>query len=459
MKFSRRSLLVPVLLAGMAVPLAALPASAATGGSDGDRTPPSLSLGDGPSDKQSVTVVRPNAEGKTGQVQVGGARLTGYDASGGHAVLSAGSSSNGVKGSPAELRAGDVIAGPATAVTPQGVLVKVKAVHPQPGGSVSVDTESATLADALGDGKADVHVPLTAADLKVKSPDGGGKVSAPQSAPQGSGQGIRFDVDVPMPSGVKPTEGHSSALKGHLDLKPEMLFAYERAHWYSVQPSKATIGLAADYDYGFAAHAEGTASYDTGHKPLHIPAAEVDVNKTVWVGPVPIVLNLKVNYFYDISADGKVTLDAEQDTKGRLEVGAKYEADKGWSALSGTEPTTTGTPTRVEGSATLKGGVGTHAELGLYGAVGVAADVMPYLKATVHGTAGGEQPKDPKGVQDPKSINKTLNDAKADWALYGGGELTGSFFARLNVFGTKVLDKTWDFPKVSYEHKLAGSQA
>lgn len=441
MKYSRRLLLLPVLLAGVAVPLAALPASASAD-TGGGQTPPSLSLGAGPSDKQSVTVVRPSTDGKAGQVQVGDARLTKYDA--GHAELSSGGG-NGAKGSPADLRAGDVIAGPATPVTPQGVLLKVVAVHPQAGGSVSVDTAQATLADALGDGKADLRVPLTAADLKATSPGGGGKVSEGQS----NGQGIRFDVDVPMPSGVKPTAGHSSALKGHLDLKPEMLFSYERAHWYSVQPSKATIGMAADYDYGFAAHAEGTASYDTGHKPLHIPAAEVDVNKTVWLGPVPIVLNLKVNYFYDISADGKVTLDAEQNTKGHLEVGATYDKDRGWSALSGPEPTTTGTQTRIEGSATVKGGVGTHAELGLYGSVGVGADVMPYLKATVHGTAG-----DTKNVKDIKNVN----DAKGDWALYGGGELTGSFFARLDIFGTKVLDKTWDFPKVSYEHKLAGGQ-
>ncbi|KNB52353.1 hypothetical protein [Streptomyces caatingaensis] len=430
MRFSRRSLLLPVLLAGTAVPLAALPASAADGGR---QTPPSLSLGAGPSDRQSVTVVRPSADGRTEQVPVTGAELTQYDASGGHAVLSSGG--GGLKGGTSgQLRAGDVIAGPATSVTPRGALLKVKAVHPRPGGPVSVDTEPATLADALGDGKADVRVPLTAADLKVKPGGDGGKVTEGR----GGGQGVRFDVDVPMPSGVKPTPGHSSALRGHLALEPEMLFSYERAHWYSVQPSRATIGMAADYDYGFAAHAEGTASYDTGRRPLHIPAAEVDVDKTVWLGPVPVVLNLKVTYFYDVSADGRITLDAEQDTKGHLEVGATYDAGRGWSALSGPEPTTTATPARVEGSATAKGGVGTHAELGLYGSAGVAADVMPYLKATVHGTAG-------------------TGDTKADRALYGGGELTGSFFAELGVFGMKVLDKTWEFPKVSYEHKLAGS--
>ncbi|MGI5341851.1 hypothetical protein ACQEVS_32830 [Streptomyces sp. CA-181903] len=444
MKHPRPLLLLPALLAGAVIPLAALPAAAETGGTGGGQAPPALSLGGGPSDKQAVTAVRPSTDGTNRQVPVGDARLTTY--SPGHAVLAPGGN-GGLKGSPTDLAVGDVIAAPATPAAPQGALVKVTAVRSRTGGTVSVDTTPATLADALGDGKADVRVPLTAADLKVQPPANGGKATG--------GQGLRFDVDVPLPEGVKPTAGHSAALTGHLDLKPEMLFSYERSHWYSPQPSKAAIGVSGDYSYGFAAHAEGTASYDTGHKPLHIPAAEVNVDKTVWVGPVPIVLTLKVNYFYDISADGKITLDAEQNTKGRLEAGASYDAGHGWSALSGPEPTTTGRPARVAGSGTLKGGVGTHAELGLYGSIGVTADAVPYLKATAHGSAGGPQGEGTGGADTAPAPTPT-GTPTGDWALYGGGELTGSFFAKLNVFGTKVFDKTWEFPKVSYEHRLAG---
>ncbi|WP_171170061.1 hypothetical protein [Streptomyces sp. I05A-00742] len=439
MKHTTRFLLVPLLLAGVAAPLSALPAAA----DSGDRTPPALRVGDGPADKDAVSVVRAAGDGKVGPVPVGDARLTDYDAAGGHAVLTGGAS-NGGQGAPDQLRAGDVIASPATTQTPQGALVKVTAVHPQTGGRVAVDTRPADLTDALGDGTVDLRTPLTAADLRTKPSSAGGKVTGGQA----NGGGIRLDVDVPMPPGVKPTEGHSSALSGSLEIRPELLFSYERAHWYSIAPSKAAIGLEGDYTYGFKAHAEGTASYDTGHKPLHIPAAEVDVNKTVWVGPVPIVLNAKINYFYDISADGKITVDAEQRTEGRLEAGARYDADHGWSALSGPEPVTTGTAARVTGAATAKAGVGTHAELGLYGSIGVTADVMPYLKATASGSGGAEPPKDGKSAE--------VNDAHDAWALYGGGELTGSFFAKLSVLGVKVLDHSWDFPPVTYEQRLAG---
>lgn len=433
MKFPLHLALVPVLLAGVAVPAAALPAAA----DSGHGAPPVLTAGDGPGDKSAVSVVRPADDGKVTPVQVGDARLTDYDAGGGHAVLS-GASANGLQNA-GQLKAGDVIAGPATAAVPHGALVKVVATHPQADGSVRLDTAQADLTELLGDAKADVRTPLTAADLKAKSLTEDGHASLGGT----NGQGIRLDVDVPLPPGVKPTQGNSSALSGWLELRPELVFGYERAHWYSVAPSKAKIGLAADYSYGFAAHAEGSASYDTGHRALHIPAAEVDVDKTVWLGPVPIVLNLKVDYFYDISADGTVTVDTEQRTDGHLEVGGAYDADRGWTALSGPEPVSTGTPVRIGGSATAKAGVGTHAQVGLYGSVGVAADFMPYLKATAHGSAGSGQPE----------------GAKADWALYAGTDLTGSFFAKLNIFGTKVLDKSWEFPTVNFERKLAGSDS
>ncbi|MFK0295431.1 hypothetical protein ACIQU6_33855 [Streptomyces sp. NPDC090442] len=433
MKFSARLVLIPVLLAGVAVPAAALPAAA----DSGPGAVPVLTAGNGPADKNAVVAVRPTANGQVTPVQIGDARLTDYDAGGGHALLS-GRSANGLQNA-GELKAGDVIASPATAAVPHGALVRVVAVHPQAGGAVRLDTTRANLTELLGDAKADLRTPLTAADLKAKSLAKGGHASVGES----NGRGIRIDVNVPMPSGVTPTQGHASALSGWLELRPELLFAYERAHWYSVAPSKAKIGFASDYNYGFAAHAEGSASYDTGHRPLHIPAAEVDVNKTVWLGPVPIVLNLKVDYFYDISANGKITIDAEQRTDGRLEVGGVYDANRGWTALSGPDPVSTGTAARIEGSATAKSGVGTHTQVGLYGSVGVTADFMPYLKADAHGFTGSEQPQ----------------GSEADWALYAGTDLTGTFFAKLNVFGTKVLDKSWNFPAVNFERKLAGSDS
>ncbi|MFF7020194.1 hypothetical protein ACFY97_04125 [Streptomyces klenkii] len=437
MKFSLYVVAVPLALLGTVVPASASFAAGPAGadGGAGGTAPPVLRLTDGPADKAAVAVTRPSPDGSVATVPVGDARLTARGPSGGLVLAPARSPAGNGPVDLAQVHAGDVVAGPATQDTPHGVLVKVAAVHANGDGSIAVDTVPATLADALGDAEVDATVPLTPGDLKAKPLTSGGKVTA-GAGPQG--RGVRLDVDVPVPDGVEPTEGHASALSASLDLSPEFLFSYERAHWYGVQPSRARIGMAADYQYGVKVHAKSSASYATGHKPLRIPAAEVNVDKTVWLGPVPIVLSLKVDYFYDVSADGTIAVDAEEHTDGRLEIGARYDAGEGWSALSGPEPVSTATPALITGSATAKGGVGSHAQVGLYGSVGVAADAEPYLKATA-------------------TAQNTPQGASAGWGLYAGLEVNGSFFARLDIFGTRVLDKDWELPPLRYEHKLAGS--
>ncbi|MFJ4189275.1 hypothetical protein [Kitasatospora sp. NPDC089509] len=415
-----RLLCLPLTVASVLVPVTG--AVAAAGGS-----PPQLRAGGPPSDPESVTVLRPGADGAVTPLAGPHLRLVHLQADG-RAQLTGGNGGNGPQDT-GQVRAGDVIASPASGATPHGALVKVTGVHPGTDGTVTVDTRPADLVDALGDASADLTVPLTAADLSVRPAPGGKVNTAPGS---GGSTGVRFDVDVPMPSGVTPTDGHSSALTAHLRFDPRLLFSYQRAHWYGAAPSKAEIGLTGDYDQSIELHAQGTAAYSSGHRPLHIPVAEVNVDKTVWLGPVPIVLTLKVDYFYDVSADGKITVDAEEHSQGQLRVGAHYDANGGWSALTSPDPTSRGSSSRITGSATAKAGVGSHVALGLYGSVGVTADTEPYLKATAKG-----------------------EDAQADWALYGGLDITGSFFADLRVFGTKVLDKTWTLPPFHREWQLA----
>ncbi|MFE0043341.1 hypothetical protein [Streptomyces albireticuli] len=62
---------------------------------------------------------------------------------------------------------------------------------------------------------------------------------------------------------------------------------------------------------------------------------------------------------------------------------------------------------------------------------------MPYLKATAHGPAGG-------GTTPRGGVPEGADDV--GWAVYAGADL-----------GVRVLDRTRDFPGVTYEHKPAGS--
>ncbi|WP_369382811.1 hypothetical protein [Streptomyces sp. cg36] len=419
----------------LTVPLALLgvvgPAATAMAADQGEQ-PPALAVTQGPADKTSVTVVRPGADGKVTPVSTGQLRLKNLDASG-RGVLTPGPSLRSGASGAQQLRPGDVIAAPAAPGTPHGALVKVNEVHTGADGSVDVRTVPADLTELLGDARADLNVPLTRDDIKVR-PLGAGTTVRTGPQQTGSGNGLHFDVDVPLPSAITPTQGHSAPLSAGVDFAPELKFSYERAHWYGVAPSKALIGLAGDYTYGVKVHAQTGGAYESGHKPLHIPAAEVNVDKTVWLGPVPIVLNLKVDYFYEVSADGKVSLDAEQHTQGRLEVGARYDKSEGWRALTSPRPTSTATPPQVSGSATAKSGIGAHTEMGLYGSVGVAADTEPYLKAKA-----------------------ATQDSRTQWSLDAGLDVTGSFFAKLKLFGTPVVDQKWPLPPLNWQWKVAGS--
>jgi hypothetical protein len=65
--------------------------------------------------------------------------------------------------------------------------------------------------------------------------------------------------------------------------------------------------------------------------------------------------------------------------------------------------------------------------------VGATLEWAPYLRATVAG-----------GV------------AKVDWALYAGSELRGGVFVQLKILGTPVLDKTFWFPPLRAEWRVAG---
>jgi hypothetical protein len=65
--------------------------------------------------------------------------------------------------------------------------------------------------------------------------------------------------------------------------------------------------------------------------------------------------------------------------------------------------------------------------VGLYGTVGVTADLAPYVRA--HAEASAEGSSDGTG-----SVTGT-------YALYGGVDLTGSLQLQLTIFGTPIFQK------------------
>ncbi|MEV6596216.1 hypothetical protein AB0M36_05030 [Actinoplanes sp. NPDC051346] len=253
------------------------------------------------------------------------------------------------------------------------------------------------------------------------------------------GSEIKLDLEVPVGElGFTGTEQGGPTLSGWVHLQPQVIFNYERAHWYSIAPSAAAIGIGGAYDYGWKVHAGLAGTVDTGRKPLRLPFAEVHVHTTLLVAGFPVVVDADLTYFYQVSASGKITVDAEQKTAGELSLGVRYRKGEGWSRLPlATSTVTPGAKPAINGTAEAKATIGAQFDVALYGSVGAGLEWAPYLRADA---AAGTS-------TDPR------------WGLYAGFEAKGQLFAQLKILGIKLLDKRLDLPPLRKEWQIAGSKS
>ncbi|MFI5492333.1 hypothetical protein [Actinoplanes sp. NPDC051859] len=252
------------------------------------------------------------------------------------------------------------------------------------------------------------------------------------------GSEIKLDLNVPIGDyGFTGTAQGGPTLAGWVHLQPQVIFNYERAHWYSVAPSAAAIGIGGAYDYGWKVHAGLAGSVDTGRKPLRLPFAEVNVHTTLLVAGFPVVVDADLTYFYQISATGKITVDAEQKTTGELSLGVRYRKGEGWSQLPvATSTVTPGKQLEINGAAEAKATIGATFDVALYGSVGAGLEFAPYLRADA--AAGtGTAPR---------------------WGVYAGFEAKGQLFAQFKILGITLLDKRLELPLLRKEWQLAGSK-
>ncbi len=381
-------------------------------------------------DSTSAAITRPEND-RTGRTAAAGAKIARFDPVTQKAVVKAGRDS---------VVKGDVIASPPVEGAPKGVLVKVTETRPVDEGTIEVRTTPATVPELLGDAEIDSTLGVAAKDIAAVALAKGVQISVKgpgeltRSRPDSHAvAAVRMDVDVQLPPEVAGDA--APKLKAWVEFQPEVIFSYHRNHWLDLAPSKASVGLVGAYDYGWKIQGTLDTRFNTGNQPLRIPFAEIDTTNTFWIGPVPVVVSAKLNYFYQISADGKITIDTEQQTTGQLVVGVEYTKDGGWQKITPPEPKTTGRPALVSGAANAKAMVGANAEVSLYDSVGVSAQFAPYVRAHVAGTAA----------------------SAPEWGLYLGFGLTGSLDARLKIFGITVLQASIEFPAVRQEWRVAGS--
>ncbi|UXY30352.1 hypothetical protein [Streptomyces sp. HUAS TT20] len=345
-----------------------------------------------------------------------------------------------------EAAVGDVIASAPAPGAPHGLLAKVTKVIGETDKGTEVQTEPAALNALLGDDTAKGTVPVDPAsfdidkllpDVKVSWSKTGDVHVGPKGAtvPLGS---LRLDVsaEVPTPEGAPVSA--AASVSGFVQVAPQVDFKYG-GQGTDTAPGSAYLGVSGDWTSGWAVKGRAAASAT----PLRIPFAKLHADPVLQVGPVPVVVNLDLTCYFQISADGKVTVDVQQSLKGDFKAGGTFGAGKGWTPVSTSDMTSTPVRTSVTADGNVKTALGAEASVGLYGTVGVTADLAPYLRGEASGTV--EASSDTTGT---KTTGK--------WGLYGGVDLSGTLRLQLSIFGTPVLQRSIPLGALHREWQLAG---
>ncbi|MFF7984917.1 hypothetical protein ACFZDK_38380 [Streptomyces sp. NPDC007901] len=342
---------------------------------------------------------------------------------------------------------GDVIASAPAPGAPDGLLAKVTKVIGETGAGTEVQTEPATLDALLGDDTAKGTVPVDPAafdvdkllpDVKVSWSKSGDVHVGPEGAtvPLGS---LRLDVSAEVPTAEGAPAAASASVSGFVQVAPQVDFAYGGAGT-GAAPGSAYLGVSGDWDSGWAVKGRVAAATDT---PLRIPFAKLHADPVLQVGPVPVVVNLDLTCYLQVSGDGKITVDVEQSLKGDFKAGGTFGTAQGWTPVSSSDMTSTPVRTSVTTSGNVRTALGAEASVGLYGSVGVTADLAPYLRGEATGTV--------------TATSATPGaDAQGTWNLYGGVDLSGALRLQLSIFGTPVLERTVPLGALHREWKLAG---
>ncbi|MGW1915493.1 hypothetical protein ACWCQS_33375 [Streptomyces sp. NPDC002076] len=349
-------------------------------------------------------------------------------------------------GAPHKTSVGDVIASAPAPGAPHGLLAKVTKVLGATDGGTEVQTEPATLNALLGDETAKGAVPVDPSSFAVDKLLPGVKVSwataghlhaGPKGAtvPLGS---LRLDVSAGIPTAPNAPVSATASVHGFVQVAPQVDFAYGGAGT-DAPPGSAYLGLSGDWTSGWAV--EGRAAAATG-TPLRIPFAKLHADPVLQVGPVPVVVNLDLTAYVQISGDGRVTVDVQQSLKGDFKAGGTFGPARGWTPVSSSDMTSTPVRASVTTAGNMKTALGAEASVGLYGTVGVTADLAPYLRGEASGTVTAA----------------TGGGAKASgaWSVYGGVDLSGTLRLQLSVFGTPVIQRSIPLGTLNREWKLAG---
>ena len=298
----------------------------------------------------------------------------------------------------ADVDVGDVIAAPVTPKTPHGIFRRVVSKSLVRDGTVTVVTEPATLAEAIGTGDLVFSQGFTPQDL-----------SAPLQLPDGITLDTRagefaFDFDAYEIGniGVK--------VSGSFEFDPTVNLVVGIRNFSLIY---AECSLDVDQRIELSVTCELTLWEDDEH----IEIFEFDLGWfTIWVGFVPIPIHVTVPLVAGARGDITAGLSASVWEETNVRIGLAYDADATpqWSPIAEITFASGFDPLNPELGGTLTAYVGPHLEFLIAGLFG------PYL--SLHGFAQ----LDVDVLRDPL------------WILYGGAEAGGGF--RFEFLGHEIAD-------------------
>ncbi|MFJ2833694.1 hypothetical protein ACIPC1_40170 [Streptomyces sp. NPDC087263] len=358
-------------------------------------------------------------------------KVTSYDAKSGRAVVSDGDSK------PAGVVVGDVLAGAPSSSAPDGLLVKVTQVLGGTTTGTEVATEPATLRELLGKSKVDeteavdpssVTVKALDAEVTVSGKKGSGATFGSKGADVPLGT-IRVDVSDSVATASGAPASAKASVKGYVELTPEVEFAYDgTTAGAEGQPASAYIGLSGDWSSQWELDGQASAA----QKGTKVPFAELHTDVVIYVGPVPVVVNLGYVLYYQVDADGKVSVRVSQSATGDFTAGGSYNRATGWSPVNKASMAVSPVKSAVTSAGNAKATLGAEASVGLYGAADVTLDIAPYARVAATGGATGTL------TAAPGTTPSSTGGVVLAWAVYGGYDVSGTLNVHLTVFSTEM---------------------
>ncbi len=281
----------------------------------------------------------------------------------------------------AAVAPGEIIVATPSAAAPNGFLRRVTAINTT-GGDVVVQTQPATLEDAIQQGEVVFSQRLTPEGLAVQELAPGVTLQ-PSSvvSPQAAFYLEINDVVIYDGDGNPGTTNDQVVANGSIEFEPTLNFDL-RIYQGKIEHLQFTVDAreTADLEIEAKLAAAGLKKEKLLGNPIHLQTF------VVWVGPVPVVFAPVLTF--QIGIDGSVHVGVSTGVTQELtaSAGVRY-ANQTWGPVSGLTNNFTWTPPTLHAGLDFKGYASARLQVLVYGVVGPYGDVAPYLKLEADTTA------------------------------------------------------------------------